>query len=154
MSSAQPRIRFPLLAFSVTVFVVTLFGPLFVPAIATIAPFPIVLTAMVVSLWMAAAMQRQWGRLRTMALWSLSGAVLCAVGAWLIAMLALQISSRINTSVDFSKTLGTTHDYIYSSCLFFGMLGVFAGTQAAWYWAAPPGEEPVKDKKDKKGSKK
>jgi hypothetical protein len=142
---AKPTFNFPLLAFSLVVVGISLFGPFLVPGVAAVAPFPIVVIALVVSLWFAAIMRKDWLRFKAMLLGGVSGGLLCMAATWLIALVALQISSRVNTAIDFSKSLDNSRSYIFASSVFFALLGTYVGTIFTWYWSVMP-DEPAKAK--------
>ncbi len=111
--------------------------PSFVPALREKFLIQWAFAGQVVLLWGAAAFRQEWFRLRAMAIASLCGAGALMICAWLVAMLALQVASRVDPNAQFSEGLGAAREYIYAACVFFCLMGSAVGSLFMWYWARP-----------------
>lgn len=100
-----------------------------------------ILAAQVVLLWGAAVVRKEWGKLRAMLLASACGAGALMVCAWMVAMLALQVASRVDPKAQFSEGYGASRGYIYDATLFFVLMGSAAGSLFMWYWVRPDSAE-------------
>ncbi len=118
-----------------------LFLPSFVPQLQEAYLIQWILAGQVVLLWSAAVLGKEWGKLRAMLLASFCGAVALMICAWLVAMLALQVASRIDPQAQFSEGFGAARGYIYDATLFFILMGSAAGSLFMWYWVRPASAE-------------
>jgi len=111
--------------------------PSFVPQLQEAYLIQWTLIAQVVLLWGAAVVRKEWGKLRAMLLASFCGAGALMICAWLVAMLGLQVASRVDPKAQFSEGFGASRGYIYDASLFFVLMGSAAGSLFMWYWVRP-----------------